>query len=286
MSVTLQLRGGTYSEHTNFTGAERELTVNTTDWTLVVHDGAGNQYPVTGARGVQGIQGPQGNQGDIGNPGLSVYNVMIYNRSASVPSTPAGGSFDFSTLSVVPPSGGWSNTIPTGSDPLYISLAIASVEGSSGTDSSLTWTSPIILAQNGAPGANTAGSAYDIWAAIGNQGTEADFLDSLVGAKGDSGDIGPDGKSAYELWVDDGNTGSQSDFLNSLNAQNGISVYKPLIYIRSSSAPTTPTGGSYDFTNLSLSAPSGGWTENIPLGSDPIYVSSSTASIEGSSGTD
>ena len=40
MSKLLQLRGGTTTEHATFTGALREVTVDTTKDTLVVHDGA------------------------------------------------------------------------------------------------------------------------------------------------------------------------------------------------------------------------------------------------------
>jgi hypothetical protein len=40
MSKLLQLRGGTTSEHSSFTGALRETTVDTTKDTLVVHDGS------------------------------------------------------------------------------------------------------------------------------------------------------------------------------------------------------------------------------------------------------
>lgn len=39
MSTQLRLRGGTTTEHSSFTGAEREITVDTTLDTLVVHDG-------------------------------------------------------------------------------------------------------------------------------------------------------------------------------------------------------------------------------------------------------
>ena len=39
MSTQLRLRGGTTTEHSSFTGAEREVTVDTTLDTLVVHDG-------------------------------------------------------------------------------------------------------------------------------------------------------------------------------------------------------------------------------------------------------
>ena len=40
MSKLLQLRGGTTSQHSSFTGALRETTVDTTKDTLVVHDGS------------------------------------------------------------------------------------------------------------------------------------------------------------------------------------------------------------------------------------------------------
>ena len=40
MPDQLQLRGGTTTEHNSFTGAAREVTVDTTKKTLVVHDGS------------------------------------------------------------------------------------------------------------------------------------------------------------------------------------------------------------------------------------------------------
>lgn len=40
MSTAVQFRGGTTAEHASFTGAEREITVDTTKDTVVVHDGA------------------------------------------------------------------------------------------------------------------------------------------------------------------------------------------------------------------------------------------------------
>ena len=40
MSSRIKFRRGTTTEHATFTGAEGEITVNTTKDTLVVHDGA------------------------------------------------------------------------------------------------------------------------------------------------------------------------------------------------------------------------------------------------------
>lgn len=40
MATQLKLRGGTTAQHSTFTGAEKEVTVDTTKGTLVVHDNA------------------------------------------------------------------------------------------------------------------------------------------------------------------------------------------------------------------------------------------------------
>lgn len=64
-------------------------------------------------------------------------------------------------------------------------------------------------------------SAYELWIADGNIGTETDFLNSLIGTDGVDGTNGTNGQSAYELWIADGNTGTETDFLNSLVGANG-----------------------------------------------------------------
>lgn len=67
-------------------------------------------------------------------------------------------------------------------------------------------------------------SAYDLWLKLGNDGTEQDFLDSLTGAAGNDGFIGPvgsEGKSAYEFWLEAGNDGTEQDFLDSLVGSSG-----------------------------------------------------------------
>lgn len=69
----------------------------------------------------------------------------------------------------------------------------------------------------------TGPSAYAAWLALGNTGTEADFIASLKGdpgadstVPGPPGDIGPAGLSAYEQWLLAGNVGDEAAFLASL----------------------------------------------------------------------
>jgi len=100
---------------------------------------------------------------------------------------------------------------------------------------------------NGADGADGEDglSAYEIWLAAGNSGTEDDFLDSLIGANGADGADGENGSdgaegpagpagadgapglSAYETWLSIGNVGTEEDFIAFLAAggDNSPSVH-------------------------------------------------------------
>jgi hypothetical protein len=82
--------------------------------------------------------------------GTSSLAIEVFLRAASAPSTPTGGSYNFGTKSVTPPTG-WSATFPAGSNPVYISSTIASISGTTGTDSSLTWSSPVKMVEDGTP---------------------------------------------------------------------------------------------------------------------------------------
>jgi hypothetical protein len=75
----------------------------------------------------------------------------------------------------------------------------------------------------GAPGL----SAYEEWLSVGNTGSIADFLHSIVGPQGPKGDkgatgaTGAPGQSAYQAWLALGNCGSVADFVHSLIGPQG-----------------------------------------------------------------
>jgi hypothetical protein len=94
-------------------------------------------------------------EGQNGTDGLSIAELMIYRRSATAPATPTGGSFNFTTQTLTAPTS-WSSAIPAGTDPVYTSRAVASIQGITGTDSTLTWSAPVLSIQNGATGATGA----------------------------------------------------------------------------------------------------------------------------------
>jgi len=66
---------------------------------------------------------------------------------------------------------------------------------------------------------------------------------------------------------------------------NGLSVFALEIFQRASNAPSTPTGGSYNFGTKTITTPSG-WSSTFPSGANPVYVSSTIASSTGTAGVD
>ena len=153
-----------------------------------------------------------------GDNGRSTYQAKIFRRAASAPATPTGGSFNFGTEVLTPPTD-WSDSVPTGTDPLYSSIALFSVIGQTGEDASVTWSEPVIEAMNGENGA--------------------------------------DGRSTYFIQI----------------------------FRRATTAPDTPTGGSYNFGTEALTVPTD-WFASPPAGLGPVYVSTALASVVGTTGTD
>lgn len=91
-------------------------------------------------------------QGPAGTDGVSVAEIVIYKRSATAPAGPSGGSFNFATRVLTVPSG-WSEAPPAGTDPVYVSLAVAASSSPTGSaDLTGKWSTPVIGFQNGADG--------------------------------------------------------------------------------------------------------------------------------------
>ncbi len=130
-----------------------------------------------------------------GGDGLSVYVATVYKRSTTPPSAPTvdDGQYNFTTNVLTSPSG-WTEAIPTGTDPLYASIGSFSVVGPDGTDTTVIWTAPTRVLDGGVgqPGSNIRITDYD-------------DLDTTQLAAG---------KSRYAMLTDrtDNTTGSQDNF--------------------------------------------------------------------------
>jgi hypothetical protein len=112
-------------------------------------DYTGNTSAFTSGR--SSTSGAEPTDGVDGADGISSIQLTIFRRSTTSPSTPSGGSYNFDTSSLSAPSG-WTDTVPTGTDPIYASTGKASILGDSGTDFSITWSTPRLFVQNGEDG--------------------------------------------------------------------------------------------------------------------------------------
>jgi hypothetical protein len=76
--------------------------------------------------------------GNNTNIGGTYFEWLIFKESATVPSTPTGGSWSFTTNVGTPPTG-WSNTPPTSpANPVWVSIAVVN----SRSTAALTWSTP------------------------------------------------------------------------------------------------------------------------------------------------
>jgi hypothetical protein len=256
------------------------------------------------ARGADGVS-------TDGTDGKSTALLTVYKRSATnITSAPTGGSFNFGTLAVTAPST-WSSTIPTGSDPVYASSGVASVTGTTGTDDSIAWGTPAKILENGTDGVGTDGKSLfeglifkRSSSPITTAPTGGSFnfgTNVLTPPSGWSIDIPTGTDPVYTssgLFETIGDTGTDDTVAWSVPSKtfadgedgvgiDGNSVYQFAIFKRSATAITTaPTGGSYNFTNNSATAPSG-WSTTFPESDgNPLYQSTTIATISGATGTD
>lgn len=302
-------------------GATYPVTIAATDCILAVLEAETTLSGLTaitpfvsGAAGLDGLNGADGNDGSDGGDGLSVYQAIIFRRATSVPATPAddSGSYNFTTNTLTPPSG-WSVGVPSGSDPIYACEATFQTVGTTGTDSTQSWTSPALFVENGEDGVDgqstymytvyrrsgsapstpsggsfnfgtNSGSPPSGWANGVTAGTDPIYVSSALASV--SGDTGTDSSltwSAPQILARDGADGI--DGQPGIDGGDGRSVAQLTIYRRSASAPAAPTGGNFNFTNRTLTAPTN-WSNSVPAGTDPLYASIGLAETIGTEGTD
>jgi hypothetical protein len=205
-----------YSKYADVAGNGIETVSDNGDGTLTFTYIDGSTYttsPLTGLTGPQGPageegpQGPAGPAGANGQDGLSAYEVWLAEGNT-------GTEADF-LAGITGPQG------PQG------------IQGEQGVQGE-----PGLAGPAGANGQDGL-SAYEIWLAEGNTGTETDFLNGITGPQGPqgvqgeqgiqgiqgepglAGANGQDGLSAYEIWLAEGNTGTEADFLAGITGPQG-----------------------------------------------------------------
>jgi hypothetical protein len=120
--------------------------------------------------------------------GGTYFEYLIFIESTTVPATPTGGSWSFTTNTGTPPTG-WSNTPPASpTNPVYLSIALVNSRG----NGALTWSVPGQIFKQGAAATIAAGTtttgASGTSASVTNVGTSSAAVFNFVIPRGDKGD--------------------------------------------------------------------------------------------------
>lgn len=160
----------------------------------------------------------RGIDGSNGVNGMNTATIYLYQRATSTPSKPSNTlTYTFSTTKITGTlNNGWSTTIPTGTDAVYVTVASVSSKNDTATIATSVWSAPVVLAQNGKTGS--------------------------------------DGKA-------------------------GLNVATIYLYQRNTSKPSKPSASvTYTFSTGVASGLNNGWSQKIPDGTNPLYVTLATAS--------
>jgi hypothetical protein len=249
--------------------------------------------------------------GTNGTNGLNVATVYLYQRAASAPAVPSVTStFTFSTGVLTGHNNGWTQTVPAGSNPLYVITATASNTTSTDTITTGEWATPAIMAQDGSAGISGLNNALVY---IYQRSASAPTLPSatttytfatggLTGLNNGWTRTIPAGTNPLYVSVATASANTATDTIaagewasavilaqngtNGTNGTNGLNVATVFLYKRAASAPAVPTTTStYTFSTGVLSGHDNGWTQTVPAGSNPLYVITATASNTASTDT-
>ena len=268
--------GTPYSASVNYIFATQSLsTAPSNNWSQTIPEGTDPLY-ITSAiaysnTGTDGIAVT-----DWSTPARIVQNgidgnntatVTLYQRSATAPSSISSTTtYTFADQSLSPIPGGWSQTIPSGVNPLYVTSAIAYSNTATVNILSTKWSSPVILAENGVDGESIIVNTTTVQYQNSNQGT------AIPSGEWSSS---PNPTEGYYLWTKTtttyklatsqtaaGSSVSYSVAYIGDNGDQGVSVVSitPLYYLKTTEgAPSAPVA---HVTSTSTSTDI--WTTVVP----------------------
>ena len=179
-TITLTAKSNTGTSYTDYSGRFKiYTTTNNTSWTSRYTSSSNeSSYTYTIPTGIIGIRCqlylaggtttlldrqtvPVVSDGQEGTSGINTATVYLYQRAASSPNKPSGSlTYTFSTGDLAETTSGsgalgnWSQTIPSGSDPCWITLATANSNAATDDIASTEWSDVVKLVENGATGAS------------------------------------------------------------------------------------------------------------------------------------
>jgi len=235
-----------------------------------------------------------------GQNGYNVATVLIYKRSSVQPEPPAlDVSYLFAGGMIEGLTGGWTKSIPTGVEDLWVTQATAFSRTESDTISSDEWAVPSIMSSNGKAYNNAYltlyKKSYETPSAYAGGIAVYDFTTSAYsfgqgGSDGWSKDIPQSNGDLYIICCSVSSQDSQVSVLPNQwttpqlylpepsNGEDGYSAAAVMIYARSASAPRLPqTDLTYVFTTgevINLPSP---WTNTPVSGDEDLWVAHTVA---------
>ena len=207
-------------------------------------------HPASETGGLLGTAGSSSDGAD-GADGQGVVKGLSFLRASSTPATPTGGSF------ASPTATGWSDGVPTGTNPLYMTTRIFTSDGLSPQQA--VWTAPQLISQIG----QSTKVQFSVDGSTSWHDTPT--TNDQYMRKGTSTDGGSTWTyaGAVKIKGETGDTGAPGSY-----GADGQSVN--IIFQRAATQPSTPASSS--------GVPSG-WYDNVgsvPAGTNPIWSSVGT----------
>jgi hypothetical protein len=136
----------TVAEHSGASAGQDVIVVS---YPVTVRRASGSDVSFTVRQGLtkgkRGAQGDPGSPGGAGSAGTSVYAARIFAQQTTAPSAPTGGTFNFSTGVLTPPSG-WTIAQPSTSFvPTFAADFVFSTTTPGSTVTAGTWSTPTLI---------------------------------------------------------------------------------------------------------------------------------------------
>jgi len=302
------------------TSASSDVTPSTSGWTTEVQTtDSTNKYlwnyeviaytvgsPYTSEPRIIGTQGEDGQDGQDGIDGINGLNqatVYIYKRSSVIPDTPEeSGIYTFATGELtgdVIDIEGWETSVPNGSNPCYVSTALAISRESEATIEA--WSDVVKFVENGINGYNQA--TLNLYQRTSSTLTGSDVPTNTsynFNTKQISGSIGnwstsiPNGTAPCWSTSAVAISREQSVSLvwsapvkivqNGQDGQSGLNQATINLYKRAASVTAPTISVRYKFSDGTLRNNSDviidtlqGWGRNIPTGTEQCWIVSASA---------
>ena len=310
---TVEARWANY--YTAFAAVDVAITAQTViiQWSVTSAGGWHTDYAVGDKWQRQSVDGgltfsaaqrAVGEDGAPGAAGTNTATIFLYRRATFAPAVPTAPlTYTFATTGLDGDLAGWSRTAPAGPEPLYVTAATATATTATDAIATGEWAAPVIQSRDGGQG--TAGysqaTVYLYQRAAAAPARPSNILTYTFATAALAGTIDngwsttiPGGSNPLWITVASAYANTATDAIAAgewsapvIQAQDGspgsagaagLNVSPVLLYQRAAAAPAVPsTATTFTFATAVLSGSLAGWTQTVPAGSAPLWITTATA---------